>query len=132
VILEMYREFREENLKRSAERKFNRENPPAKPERKVKPPKPQYDHKAYWENQRAKARNYNRRKLGVIPTRPEPAHCELCGKTPSKKALCLDHCHTKKMFRGWLCGHCNIGLGMFKDNADVLRRAITYLENKLV
>ncbi len=29
-----------------------------------------------------------------------------------------------------LCGHCNTGLGMFKDNPDLLEKAIFYLNRK--
>ena len=40
----------------------------------------------------------------------------------------VDHCHDSKQIRGILCGHCNTGLGAFKDNTDVLKRAIHYLQ----
>lgn len=32
-----------------------------------------------------------------------------------------------KCVRGVLCGNCNVGLGMFRENVEVLRSAITYL-----
>lgn len=38
------------------------------------------------------------------------------------------HCHEKDKFRGWLCGNCNIGLGNFKDNVEILEKAIEYLK----
>ena len=40
----------------------------------------------------------------------------------------LDHCHTSGEFRGFLCGSCNRGLGLFKDNPDVLKSAGEYLQ----
>ena len=40
----------------------------------------------------------------------------------------IDHCHTEGHIRGVLCNHCNLGLGHFKDNPGVLRRAAEYLE----
>ncbi len=40
----------------------------------------------------------------------------------------LDHCHDTETFRGWLCHHCNVGLGAFSDNLNRLRKAVTYLE----
>lgn len=41
---------------------------------------------------------------------------------------CIDHCHTTSKVRGILCAHCNTGLGMFKDNPDLLLTAIEYLK----
>tara|TARA_R110000868_G_scaffold238623_1_gene493102 strand:- start:85 stop:519 length:435 start_codon:yes stop_codon:yes gene_type:complete len=41
----------------------------------------------------------------------------------------VDHCHDTETFRGWLCHHCNVGLGSFADNLDRLKRAATYLES---
>jgi hypothetical protein len=40
----------------------------------------------------------------------------------------LDHCHDSETFRGWLCHHCNSGLGAFKDNIEIIKRAVVYLE----
>jgi len=47
-------------------------------------------------------------------------------KEPAK--LAVDHCHTTGKVRKLLCKNCNNGLGMFKDNLDVMRQAIKYLE----
>lgn len=57
--------------------------------------------------------------------------CYICGaKTANKrtKNLCVDHCHKTGKVRGLLCHHCNKGLGFFKDNLNLLRKAITYME----
>ena len=40
----------------------------------------------------------------------------------------LDHCHESETFRGWLCHHCNTGLGAFKDSIDRVRNAVIYLD----
>jgi len=40
----------------------------------------------------------------------------------------LDHCHDTETFRGWVCHHCNTGLGAFKDCLDRVKNAVLYLE----
>ena len=40
----------------------------------------------------------------------------------------LDHCHTTNKIRGILCPSCNTGLGQFKDNPEILTKAINYLQ----
>jgi hypothetical protein len=41
-----------------------------------------------------------------------------------------DHDHVKGKFRGVLCGPCNMGLGLFRDNAKLLAKARRYLETR--
>lgn len=58
--------------------------------------------------------------------------CAICGKGPggmsnTKKRLVVDHNHKTGKIRGLLCGSCNIGLGHFKDNVEILKSAIKYL-----
>lgn len=43
----------------------------------------------------------------------------------------VDHDHNTGAIRGLLCGHCNRAIGMFGDNIEVLKSAISYLERKL-
>ena len=44
---------------------------------------------------------------------PEPKVCECCGSPPKKtKKLHFDHDHPRKIFRGWLCNDCNVGIGL--------------------
>ena len=71
------------------------------------------------------------RKYKGLPeaTRPTPSGCECCGRTDSKYALALDHCHDTGVFRGWLCNKCNSAIGMLGDNVEGLQRAIAYLRN---
>lgn len=42
--------------------------------------------------------------------------------------LVVDHDHKTGKIRGLLCNLCNQGLGSFKDNPEVLRKAALYLE----
>ena len=50
--------------------------------------------------------------------------CEICG---SRRNIHLDHNHETGEIRGALCINCNIGLGNFRDNIKLLKRAIKYL-----
>lgn len=55
------------------------------------------------------------------------AECIICGK-PAK--LSVDHDHQTGDVRGGLCTNCNLGLGHFKDNPELLRLAALYLEGR--
>ena len=58
--------------------------------------------------------------------------CAICDTFGTKtKALCLDHCHINLKIRGFLCDNCNIGLGKFKDNIELLTKASEYLKNNV-
>lgn len=57
------------------------------------------------------------------------SQCDLCGDFAMGQKLVVDHCHAKGNNRGLLCSLCNMGLGAFRDNPEILRHAIKYLEN---
>lgn len=68
----------------------------------------------------------------------ETSDCDLCGRPPreGKRRHHIDHDHSccpengkscGKCIRGVLCHGCNAGLGLFQDDPDILRRAISYL-----
>jgi|TARA_B110000858_G_scaffold168486_1_gene197007 hypothetical protein len=59
------------------------------------------------------------------PEKPEV--CECCLKPPKKKFV-LDHCHQGEVFRGWLCDHCNLAIGMLGDNITGIEKALAYLK----
>lgn len=54
--------------------------------------------------------------------------CGICEKPEPINVLNIDHDHTTNVVRGLLCGHCNKGLGLFRDNPQRLREAAAYLE----
>lgn len=57
--------------------------------------------------------------------------CKICGQEDTTVRACLhiDHCHVTGKVRGLLCHHCNVLLGHSRDNIDILKKAIQYLEN---
>lgn len=64
--------------------------------------------------------------------------CDICGKIPlpdSRRALTdelpyliVEHDHETDERRGLTCSDCNLGLGMFHDNPEILQAAIMYLK----
>jgi|SRR5210317_1284950 hypothetical protein len=57
--------------------------------------------------------------------------CAICGTTDTGayKAFHVDHCHTTGVVRGLLCSNCNTGIGNLRDDIELLKRAIQYLES---
>lgn len=55
--------------------------------------------------------------------------CAICGKhqTEFKKSLAVDHDHETGKVRALLCVNCNLGVGCFRDDSDLLQAAIRYL-----
>jgi len=69
-----------------------------------------------------------------VMSKAQDGKCALCGEAPKGKTehtkrLLVDHCHSNKAVRGLLCHRCNLGLGKFKENVEVMERAASYLEH---
>lgn len=57
--------------------------------------------------------------------------CDICGTEKpgyAGRRLCIDHDHSTGIVRGMLCQKCNVGLGNFNDNLELLEKAIKYLK----
>ncbi|EGJ4116078.1 hypothetical protein IHX65_004884 [Salmonella enterica] len=54
--------------------------------------------------------------------------CAICGETnPDGTALAVDHDHETGEIRQLLCRNCNTGIGLLKDNPELLIKASAYL-----
>lgn len=56
--------------------------------------------------------------------------CAICGSSDpkaSRELFSVDHCHNTGAVRQLLCGECNLGLGKFLDNPELLEKAAAYL-----
>lgn len=58
----------------------------------------------------------------------QEGRCAICRIFDAKRFLAVDHAHLSGRIRGLLCTRCNVGLGMFQDNPELLRQAAQYLE----
>lgn len=58
--------------------------------------------------------------------------CKICNihRDQVTKNFNVDHCHKTGKVRGLLCLNCNTGLGQFKDNIELMIKAIQYLTDK--
>lgn len=57
--------------------------------------------------------------------------CAICGysDTSDKNFFpVVDHCHSTGKVRGLLCANCNHAIGKMKDDINILKSAIVYLE----
>jgi hypothetical protein len=60
----------------------------------------------------------------------QEGRCAIC-KSPlseGQKGHAVDHCHTTGTVRGLLCPSCNLGLGKFRDDPQLLSEAVRYLQ----
>ena len=72
---------------------------------------------------------------GIDPDKAEAyllAHhglCDLCGKNveANGKALAIDHCHETGDIRGMLCSNCNRGIGLLRDDYELIKKAALYV-----
>ncbi len=95
--------------------------------------------RAYFERTREKTRDYMyRRNYGIgleevnEILEKQNHQCAICGHSePHERfvaaTLVVDHCHENNKVRGLLCRDCNMGLGHFKDDSELLQKAANYL-----
>lgn len=74
---------------------------------------------------------YLARKYGITIEQYEvmrQKQCNKCAICHKEKPLVVDHMHSTGMVRQLICGICNSGLGMFKEDVVVMQSAIEYLK----
>lgn len=76
-----------------------------------------------------------RRKFGITPEQYEAMFvdqrggCAICGRAPrSGSSLHIDHDHDTGAVRALLCFSCNAAIGHLRDDADRVRRVLSYLD----
>ena len=55
--------------------------------------------------------------------------CKICGREFNGIESCVDHNHKTGKVRGMLCHACNMGIGYLKEDKNILKNAIKYLES---
>jgi hypothetical protein len=62
--------------------------------------------------------------------RAQGGRCAICGadEAGGKGRFHVDHDHATGVIRGLLCHACNLGIGMLRDNPDLMRAAIRYVQ----
>lgn len=102
-------------------------------------------HKKYYENNKLKFLESGWKRKGILNKNSEAFKkqdfdelfersnytCAICNTNAPKhlKGFVVDHCHNTGIARGILCAHCNLALGGFKDNVEILNKAINYLND---
>ncbi len=74
--------------------------------------------------------NLSLEELSIILT-AQNNKCAICKSNFSKRNVpCIDHDHNTGQIRGILCRKCNLGLGLFNDNKELIISAFGYLDGK--
>jgi hypothetical protein len=78
-----------------------------------------------------------RREYGLTPgavaamRETQGGACAICEKPfrdePVGERMHIDHCHETGHVRALLCHNCNLGLGHFRDNEELMLKAVAYL-----
>lgn len=91
----------------------------------------------YYKNNPEKRFAQHLKDFGITPDEYREIHekqggkCAICGSEIGDvmgNRLYIDHNHKTGKVRGLLCSDCNFGIGKFKDNIELMQKAIQYLE----
>lgn len=77
-----------------------------------------------------------RRNYGIGPDEfdallsKQNGRCAICGTDdPGTRKFNVDHDHETGKIRGILCQRCNLAIGHFKDNLDIMENAMRYVRS---
>lgn len=85
---------------------------------------------------RVNFKNFNY-KLFLDLYKKQEGKCAICNEIETSKlsnklniprSLAIDHCHKTNRIRGLLCSKCNKGIGLLKEDINIMNNAIKYLE----
>ena len=119
----MDKQMKQENKDKERKRKYMREYMRKHKDKWNKWNKQQRDKDP--EGFRGYYREKHKNRLELLAGRKRPNNCDVC------EILCnpvFDHDHVTGKFRGWICRWCNNALGFIKDNPEILKRLLIYLE----
>lgn len=54
--------------------------------------------------------------------------CAICKSSNSSKDYAIHHCHNTGIVRGILCDNCNTGIGLLKEDIEIINSAVMYLK----
>lgn len=54
---------------------------------------------------------------------------DMISRKRKRRVFTLDHCHATGKARGLLCSRCNLSIGLFNDDTEILRAAAEYIEH---
>lgn len=93
-------------------------------------------HKKYWkQNKKTLISKRYKQKYGITSDERltiyivQNGKCAVCGEHINYTEIQTDHCHDTGLFRGLVCGSCNLMLGFGKNDPEVFRAGAKYLEN---
>ena len=94
---------------------------------------PYYSQKRRWYGVESRTGWSREQSMAALET--QRGLCAICSRALKRTGrrgsdnLHHDHCHDSEKTRALLCSSCNIGLGKFRDNPDLMMRAAAYLEH---
>lgn len=56
--------------------------------------------------------------------------CAICGCKPEGRKFAIDHDHKTDKIRGLLCFRCNVAVGFFRDDPDLMLCASQYIDEE--